>query len=143
MDRNSWDFINNFGIPGVGIAGEFMAEKFSRKASVILFSVYFIDWLIIDFANNMEVLITDRFLSEHCVRVLVPIYPIYVSETSNPLLWHSARGSQLDPFGRYIGVSRDGNLAALANHRVYLRRVARNLLDRLHLLARESIVAAW
>jgi len=127
MDRNSWNFTNNFGIP---IAGEFIAEKFSRKASVILFSVYFIDWLIIGFVNNMEVLITDRFLSENCVGVLMPIYPIYVSETSNPLLWHSARGSQLDPFGRYIGV-------------VYLRRVARNLLDRLHLLARESIVAAW
>lgn len=55
------------------------------------------------------------------------------------ITWRSAGGSRLDPPGRYIGMSRDGNLVALANHRVYLRRVARNPLNRLQPLSRKRV----
>lgn len=67
--------------------GGFMAEKLGRKTSVmLLFPVYLVSWLIIGFANNVEVLIAGRLLSGYCVGVLASIYPIYVSETSDPLL---------------------------------------------------------
>ncbi|KYN33049.1 Facilitated trehalose transporter Tret1 [Trachymyrmex septentrionalis] len=67
--------------------GGFMAEKLGRKTSVMLvFPVYLIGWLIIGFANSVEVLIAGSFLCGYCVGVLAPIYSIYVSETSDPLL---------------------------------------------------------
>ncbi|KYQ47773.1 Facilitated trehalose transporter Tret1 [Trachymyrmex zeteki] len=67
--------------------GGFMAEKLGRKTSVMLiFPVYLIGWLIVGFANSIEVLIAGSFLSGYCVGVLAPIYSIYVSETSDPLL---------------------------------------------------------
>lgn len=67
--------------------GGIMAEKLGRKTSVlILFPIFFIGWLIIGLANNVETLIAGRLLTGYCVGVLAPIVPIYVSETSNPLL---------------------------------------------------------
>ncbi|XP_011630038.1 facilitated trehalose transporter Tret1-2 homolog [Pogonomyrmex barbatus] len=67
--------------------GGFMAEKFGRKMSVMLVCpVYFVGWLIIGLANGVTSLIIGRLLSGYCMGVLASIFPIYVSETSDPLL---------------------------------------------------------
>ncbi|XP_012521444.1 facilitated trehalose transporter Tret1-like [Monomorium pharaonis] len=67
--------------------GGFIVEKLGRKTSLlVLFPVYLVSWLIIGFANSVKVLIAGRLLCGYCVGVLAPIYPIYVSETSDPLL---------------------------------------------------------
>ncbi|KAG5346087.1 TRE12 protein, partial [Acromyrmex charruanus] len=88
IDQESWIAASTLLpiVPGC-CTGGFMAEKLGRKTSVMLiFPVYLIGWLIIGFANSIEVLIAGSFLSGYCVGVLAPIYSIYVSETSDPLL---------------------------------------------------------
>ncbi|EFN78321.1 facilitated trehalose transporter Tret1-2 homolog [Harpegnathos saltator] len=67
--------------------GGFMAERFGRKKSVLLlFPVFFVGWLIIGLAGNVETLVAGRLLVGYCMGILAPIVPIYVSETSDPLL---------------------------------------------------------
>ncbi|XP_011061131.1 PREDICTED: facilitated trehalose transporter Tret1-2 homolog isoform X1 [Acromyrmex echinatior] len=88
IDQESWIAASTLLpiVPGC-CTGGFMAEKLGRKTSVMLiFPVYLIGWLIIGFANSIEVLIAGSFLSGYCVGFLAPIYSIYVSETSDPLL---------------------------------------------------------
>ncbi|XP_011864023.1 PREDICTED: facilitated trehalose transporter Tret1-2 homolog [Vollenhovia emeryi] len=67
--------------------GGFMAGKLGRRtALLLLFPAYLIGWLIIGLADSMEVLIAGRLLTGYCAGLLAPIYPIYVGETSDPLL---------------------------------------------------------
>lgn len=67
--------------------GGFMAERFGRKTSMLrLFPVFFVGWLIIGLADSMETLVAGRLLVGYCVGILAPIVPIYLSETSDPLL---------------------------------------------------------
>ncbi|XP_039311174.1 facilitated trehalose transporter Tret1-like [Solenopsis invicta] len=81
--------------------GGFMAEKLGRKVSVMLLCpVFFVGWLIIGLANSVEVLIAGRLLCGYCVGILAPIQPIYVSETSDPLL----RGILLGAVGLTLSV---------------------------------------
>ncbi|EZA47931.1 Facilitated trehalose transporter Tret1 [Ooceraea biroi] len=67
--------------------GGFMADKLGRKTSVLLlFPVSFVGWLMIGFANSVKALVAGRLLIGYCVGILAPIVPIYVGETSDPLL---------------------------------------------------------
>ncbi|XP_071573020.1 facilitated trehalose transporter Tret1-2 homolog [Temnothorax nylanderi] len=87
-DQESWiaAAVTLLVAPGCWTGG-FVAEKLGRKTSVILlFPVYFISWLIIAFANSIDVLIAGRLLSGYCAGVLAPIFSIYVSETTDPQL---------------------------------------------------------
>ncbi|XP_012217763.2 facilitated trehalose transporter Tret1-like [Linepithema humile] len=88
IDQESW--IAAAGVllvtPGCWIGG-FMAEKFGRKTSLaLLFPVYHVSWLIIGLASNVEALMAGRLLNGFCVGVQASIFPIYVGETSDPVL---------------------------------------------------------
>lgn len=67
--------------------GGFLAERLGRKMSVLLlFPVYFLGWLLIGLAGSVETLVAGRLLIGYCAGILAPIMPIYVGETSDPLL---------------------------------------------------------
>ncbi|XP_032675080.1 facilitated trehalose transporter Tret1-2 homolog [Odontomachus brunneus] len=67
--------------------GGVLAERLGRKMSMLLsFPVFFVGWLIIGLAGSVETLVAGRLLIGYCVGILAPIVPIYVSETSDPLL---------------------------------------------------------
>jgi len=67
--------------------GGFLADRFGRRTSVLLlFPIFFVGWLTIGFANSVNMLVAGRFLVGFCVGILAPIVPIYVGETSDPLL---------------------------------------------------------
>lgn len=67
--------------------GGFMAERFGRRTSLLLlFPIFCVSWLSIGLANNVQTLIASRLLTGYCVGILAPIFPIYVGETSDPLL---------------------------------------------------------
>lgn len=72
--------------PGCWTCG-FLAESFGRKLSMLLlFPVFFVGWLIIGLAGSVETLVAGRLLVGYCVGIMAPLVPIYVSETSDPLL---------------------------------------------------------
>ncbi|XP_014481669.1 PREDICTED: facilitated trehalose transporter Tret1-2 homolog [Dinoponera quadriceps] len=67
--------------------GGFLAERLGRKTStLLLFPVFFAGWLIIGLAGNANTLVVGRLLVGYCTGILAPIVPIYVSETSDPVL---------------------------------------------------------
>jgi len=67
--------------------GGFLADRLGRKTSLLLlFPVFFVGWLMIGLANSMNMLMMGRLLVGFCVGILAPIVPIYVGETSDPVL---------------------------------------------------------
>lgn len=81
--------------------GGIMAERLGRKMSVLLlFPVFSVSWLIIGFANSVNSLVAGRLLIGYCVGILAPIVPIYVGETSDPLL----RGILLGAISVFLSV---------------------------------------
>lgn len=67
--------------------GGFMAERFDRRMSfLLLYFIWFISWLSLGLATNVSILIAGRLLGGYCTGIHVSIFPIYVSETSDPLL---------------------------------------------------------
>ncbi|XP_020290499.1 facilitated trehalose transporter Tret1-2 homolog [Pseudomyrmex gracilis] len=88
VDQESWIASSSIlpMIPGCWIAG-FLVERFGRKTTLLLlFPVLMVAWFLIGFANSVEVLIAGRVLTGFCSGVQAPIYPIYVSETTDPRL---------------------------------------------------------
>lgn len=88
IDQESW--IAAAGVllvtPGCW-AGGLLAEKLGRKTSLaLLFPLYHVSWLIIGLAGSVETLVAGRSLNGFCSGVLAPIFPIYVGETSDPVL---------------------------------------------------------
>lgn len=140
IDQESWIAAVLSIAPGCWTGG-FMAERFGRRTSLLLlFPIFCVSWLSIGLVNSVQTLIASRLLTGYCVGILASIFPIYMGETSDPLL----RGVLLGAVCLTLSV---GTLACHAmgtwlNYRVYLRRVTYNQLDYLHLLARESDVAA-
>lgn len=88
VDQESW--IAAAGVllvtPGCWVGG-FTAEKFGRKTSLLLlFPVLHVSWLIVGLASSTKTLIAGRLLNGFCIGVQASIFPMYVSETSDPVL---------------------------------------------------------
>ncbi|XP_029168289.1 facilitated trehalose transporter Tret1-2 homolog [Nylanderia fulva] len=81
--------------------GGFVAEKLGRRTSfLLLYPIYFIGWLSIGLATNVQTLIASRLLAGYCAGIHASIFPIYVSETSDPLL----RGVLLGAVGLTLSI---------------------------------------
>lgn len=88
--------------------GGFMAERFGRRTSLrMVYPIFCIGWLSIGLANSVQTLIASRLLIGYCTGIHASIFPIYVSETSDPLL----RGVLLGAVGLTLSI---GTLACHA-----------------------------
>ncbi|XP_072744985.1 trehalose transporter 1-like protein [Anoplolepis gracilipes] len=81
--------------------GGFVAERFGRRTSLmLLYPIFCIGWLSMGFANSVHTLIAGRLLTGYCIGIHASIFPIYVSETSDPLL----RGVLLGAVGLNLSI---------------------------------------
>ncbi|XP_070160559.1 facilitated trehalose transporter Tret1-2 homolog [Polyergus mexicanus] len=81
--------------------GGFVAERFGRRTSfMLLHPIFCIGWLSIGLANSVQNLIASRLLTGYCIGIHASIFPIYVSETSDPLL----RGILLGAIGLTLSI---------------------------------------
>ncbi|XP_041973063.1 facilitated trehalose transporter Tret1-2 homolog [Aricia agestis] len=63
----------------------YLMERFGRRASQILLSVFYIaGWTIIGFAGNVYMILVGRFITGFCQGWLGPLGPVFVGEISSP-----------------------------------------------------------
>ncbi|CAL1684344.1 unnamed protein product [Lasius platythorax] len=81
--------------------GGFVADRLGRRTSLmLLYPIFLVGWLSIGLANSVQTLIASRLLTGYCIGIQASIFPIYVSETSDPLL----RGVLLGAVGLTLSV---------------------------------------
>lgn len=67
------------------LIGGVLIQKYGRKSTHIITSVpFFVGWLLIHFAMNLEMLLTGRFLTGLSSGILGPATGVYIGETSDP-----------------------------------------------------------
>ncbi|XP_015431670.1 PREDICTED: facilitated trehalose transporter Tret1-like [Dufourea novaeangliae] len=72
--------------PGCWLSGYMMESLGRKRSTVILLPMYLIAWLTISLANNVTCLIIGRLISGFCAGLMGPLIPVYISETSDPVL---------------------------------------------------------
>nr|XP_033335174.1 facilitated trehalose transporter Tret1-2 homolog [Megalopta genalis] len=72
--------------PGCWMSG-FLIEKLGRKRSTLaIFPVFMAGWLTIGLAYNVACIIIGRVICGFCAGLFGPLAPVYISETSDPVL---------------------------------------------------------
>ncbi|XP_066148673.1 facilitated trehalose transporter Tret1-2 homolog [Euwallacea fornicatus] len=69
---------------GTLIGGLFIQKYGRKKTQIIVCVPYFLGWILMYFAINLEMLLTGRFLTGLCSGVLGPATVVYIGETSDP-----------------------------------------------------------
>lgn len=70
---------------GGTLFGGFLIQKYGRKMThIITCFPYFVGWILMYFAVNLEMLLTGRFLTGLSAGVLAPATGVYIGETSEP-----------------------------------------------------------
>lgn len=63
----------------------YLMERFGRRKSQIMLALFFTGgWLIIGFANNVNVILVGRFITGFCQGWLGPLGPVFIGEISTP-----------------------------------------------------------